>query len=578
MSDSHALELVNRLVLVDCLSYPFPMSLKARIPLMPVIGGIVFKQLYGRAMFRSYFRDDVFSKDAHIDMARAGHGQLRASSVKIAAENVASLFSVLSQYRALVAKKPAKLTFTALQVTPPSTLSYHVGQKVNTEGLVTRAVFNKGTYSQPVSAKVTGFDTATVGTRRATVSYTYRGVTLTGRCDYRVTKAASVTTAKPSAATATRSRTRVTLTATVKSQVAGVTPKGSVRFYLDANPNYGDSMGLLTLFPIDAPMLATIGARIAKERARKAVEKEFGDKVVTSFVEKVPESADAERVIRDMAGQGNKLIFGTTFGYMEPMLKVAADNKGVKFEHATGYKQGENMRTYDSRTYEGAYMAGVIAGKMTKSNTLGVVASIPIPEVIRNINSFTLGAQSSNPKVKTKVVWVNGWFDPPKETEAATSLINGGADVLFQNTDSPAVLKTAEAKGKRAFGWDSDMTAYGPKAHLASAVINWGPYYIKATKEALEGKWTGGGHTWWGVKEGAINIVSIAEDVPADTKAKVEEVKKGLADGSFAIWKGPITDNTGKVQVEKDAVADDKFLSGLNFYVKGVEGKIPGGK
>jgi len=320
------------------------------------------------------------------------------------------------------------------------------------------------------------------------------------------------------------------------------------------------------------------GWTFAHDNGRKALEKEFGDKIVTSFVESVPESADAERVIRDMAGQGNKLIFGTTFGYMEPMLKVAADNKGVKFEHATGYKQAENMRTYDSRTYEGAYMAGVIAGKMTKSNTLGVVASIPIPEVIRNINSFTLGAQSSNPKVKTKVVWVNGWFDPPKETEAATSLINGGADVLFQNTDSPAVLKTAEAKGKRAFGWDSDMTAYGPKAHLASAVINWGPYYIKSTKEALEGKWTGGGHTWWGVKEGAINIVSIADDVPADTKAKVEEVKKGLADGTFAIWKGPITDNTGKVQVEKDAVADDKFLSGLNFYVKGVEGKIPGGK
>jgi simple sugar transport system substrate-binding protein len=320
------------------------------------------------------------------------------------------------------------------------------------------------------------------------------------------------------------------------------------------------------------------GWTFAHDNGRKALEKEFGDKIVTSFVENVPESADAERVIRDIAGQGNKLIFGTTFGYMEPMLKVAADLKDVKFEHATGYKQGENMRTYDSRTYEGAYMAGVIAGKMTKTNTLGVVASIPIPEVVRNINAFTLGAQSSNPKIKTKVVWVNGWFDPPKETEAATSLINGGADVLFQNTDSPAVLKTAEAKGKRAFGWDSDMTAYGPKAHLASAVINWGPYYIKSTKEALEGKWTGGGASWWGVKEGAIDIVSIAEDVPAETKAKVEEVKKGLADGSFVIWKGPITDNAGKVQIAKDTAADDKFLGGLNFFVKGVEGKVPGAK
>jgi len=320
------------------------------------------------------------------------------------------------------------------------------------------------------------------------------------------------------------------------------------------------------------------GWTFAHDNARKALEKEFGDKIKTSFAENVPESADAERVIRDMATQGNKLIFGTTFGYMEPMLKIAPDFKDVKFEHATGFKTADNMRTYDSRTYEGAYMAGIIAGKMTKSNTLGVVASIPIPEVIRNINSFTLGAQSVNPKVKTKVVWVNGWFDPPKETEAATSLMNGGADVLFQNTDSPAVLKAAEAKGKRAFGWDSDMTAYGPKAHLASAVINWGPYYIKATKEALDGSWKGGTGVWWGVKEGAIDIVSIAEDVPADIKTKVADVKKGLADGTYVIWKGPITDNKGKVQIAKDAAADDNFLGGLNFYVKGVEGKIPGGK
>ena len=320
------------------------------------------------------------------------------------------------------------------------------------------------------------------------------------------------------------------------------------------------------------------GWTFAHDNARKALEKEFGDKIQTSFVENVPESADAERVIRDLAGQGNKLIFGTTFGYMEPMLKVAADLKDVKFEHATGYKQADNMNTYDSRTYEGAYLAGVIAGKMTKSNTLGVVASVPIPEVIRNINSFTLGAQSSNPKIKTKVVWVNEWFNPPKETEAATGLINAGADILFQNTDSPAVLKTAEEKGKRAFGWDSDMTAYGPKAHLASSVINWTPYYVQATRDALDGKWAGGKHTWWGVKEGAIDIVSIADDVPADAKAKIDEVKNGLKDGSFVIWKGPLKDNAGKDVLKKDEVADDKFLSGINFYVKGVEGKVPGAK
>ncbi|MEO8805516.1 MAG: BMP family ABC transporter substrate-binding protein [Burkholderiaceae bacterium] len=319
------------------------------------------------------------------------------------------------------------------------------------------------------------------------------------------------------------------------------------------------------------------GWTFAHDNARKAVEKEFGDKIVTSFVEKVPEAADAERVFRDMAGQGNKLIFGTTFGYMEPMLKTAADLKDVKFEHATGYKQAENMRTYDSRTYEGAYMAGVIAGGMTKTNTIGVVGSIPIPEVIRNINSFTLGAQSVNPKVKTKVVWVNEWFNPPKETEAAQSLMNGGADVLMQNTDSSAVLQTAGKAGKYAFGWDSDMTAYAPKAHLASAIINWAPYYIKATGDALEGKWKGGEASWWGVKEGAIDIVSISDKVPAELKAKVEAVKAGLKDGSYKIWKGPITGSDGKEILAKDAVADDKFLGGVNFYVKGVEGKVPGG-
>ncbi len=318
------------------------------------------------------------------------------------------------------------------------------------------------------------------------------------------------------------------------------------------------------------------GWTFAHDNGRKAVEKEFGDRVVTSFAESVPEGPDAERVMRDMVGQGNKLIFGTTFGYMDYMMKVAADAKDVKFEHATGYKTAENLRTYDSRTYEGAYMAGVIAGGMTKTNVLGVVGSVPIPEVVRNINSFTLGAQSVNPKIRTKVVWVNKWFDPPKETEAAQSLLNAGADVLMQNTDSSAVLQTAEKAGKYAFGWDSDMTAYGPKAHLASAIINWAPYYIKATKDALDGTWTTG-QAWWGVKEGAIDIVSISDKVPAELKAKVDTVKAGLKDGSFSIWKGPIVANDGKQMLAKDAVADDKFLGGVSFFVKGVEGKVPGG-
>ena len=318
------------------------------------------------------------------------------------------------------------------------------------------------------------------------------------------------------------------------------------------------------------------GWSYAHDNARKALEKEFGDKIVTTYVESVPESADAERVLRDFVGQGNQMVFGTSFGYMETMAKVAADHPEVKFEHATGYKTAPNLSTYESRTYEGAYLAGIVAGAMTKTNTLGVVGSVAIPEVVRNINSFTLGAQSVNPKVTTKVVWVNEWFSPPKETEAATSLINGGADVLFQNTDSAAVLKTAQEKGARAFGWDSDMVAYGPKAHLGSAIINWTPYYTKTVKDALDGNWASS-RTWWGVKEGAIDLVSIAEDVPADTRARLDEVKKGLKDGSFAIWKGPIKDNAGKEVLADGAVADDKFLGGINYYVQGVEGKVPGG-
>jgi simple sugar transport system substrate-binding protein len=318
------------------------------------------------------------------------------------------------------------------------------------------------------------------------------------------------------------------------------------------------------------------GWTFAHDNGRKAIEAEFGERVQTSFVESVPEGADAERVIRDMVNQGNKLIFGTTFGYMDYMLKIAGDHKDVKFEHATGYKTAENMRTYDSRTYEGAYMAGVIAGAMTKSNTLGVVGSVPIPEVIRNINSFTLGAQSVNPKVTTKVVWVNKWFDPPKEGEAAQSLLNQGADVLFQNTDSSAVLQAAEKAGKLAFGWDSDMSHFGPNAHLASAIINWAPYYIKATRDVLEGTWKTE-TTWWGVKEGAIDLVSVSDKVPAEIRSKVDTIKAGLKDGSYHIWKGPILGQDGKEVLKAGEVADDKFLHGINFYIKGVEGKVPAG-
>jgi len=319
------------------------------------------------------------------------------------------------------------------------------------------------------------------------------------------------------------------------------------------------------------------GWTYAHDQGRLAVEKEFGDKVKTSYVEKVPEGADAERVIRDLAAQGNKIIFATSFGYMEPMLKVAAEFPDVKFEHATGYKTAPNMRIYDAKFYEDTYVAGIIAGKMSKTGTLGFVGSFPIPEVLRNINAFTLGAQSVNPKIKTKVVWVSTWFDPPKEGEAAQSLINGGADVLLQNTDSSAVLQTAEKNGKYAFGWDSDMSAFAPKAHLASAIAIWGGYYTKAVKDVMDGSWKME-RTVWGVKEGQNDLVKVSDVVPADIKAKVDEVKAGMKAGTFEVFTGPIVSNDGKEVLAKDTAADQAWKDKVDFYVKGVEGKIPAAK
>ncbi len=319
------------------------------------------------------------------------------------------------------------------------------------------------------------------------------------------------------------------------------------------------------------------GWTFAHDQGRKAVEAEFGAKVKTTFVEKVPEGADAERVIRDLAVQGNKIIFATSFGFMEPMLKVAAEFPDVKFEHATGYKTAPNMRIYDSKFYEDTYLAGIIAGTMSKTGTLGFVGSFPIPEVLRNINAFTLGAQSVNPKIRTRVVWVNTWFDPPKESEAAQSLLNGGADVLLQNTDSTAVLQTAEKNGKLAFGWDSDMSAFAPNAHLGSAIVDWSNYYKKAVKDAMDGTWKTE-RTVWGVKEGQNDLVKIAASVPEGARKKIDEIKAAMKAGTFEVFTGPVVDNTGKERLAKDAKADQDWKDKVDFYVRGVEGKLPTAK
>jgi basic membrane protein A and related proteins len=307
---------------------------------------------------------------------------------------------------------------------------------------------------------------------------------------------------------------------------------------------------------------------------RIALQKEFGDKVKTTFVENVPETADAERVIRQLAADGNQLIFTTSFGYMEPTLKVAKQFPKVKFEHATGYKTAPNLATYQPRFYEGAYLLGVLAGKLTKTNTLGFVGSFPIPEVIRNIDAYTLGALSVNPKIKTKVIWVNTWYDPGKERQAAETLVAQGADMLAQNTDSPAVVQVAQEKGVNAFGWDSDMVKYGPKAELTANTQNWGVYYISQVKRVLDGTWKSG-ETSWGIKEGMVVLTPLNAAVPPDVAKVFNEKKQAIVDGKLILFAGPLKDNKGAMKIPAGQEMPFKDLMAINWYVEGVEGSIP---
>ncbi|WP_374362713.1 BMP family ABC transporter substrate-binding protein [Pseudoduganella danionis] len=316
------------------------------------------------------------------------------------------------------------------------------------------------------------------------------------------------------------------------------------------------------------------GWTYAHDQGRLAMEKELGAKVKTTFVESVPEGADAERVIRKLVAEGNKLIFTTSFGYMNPTEKVAKSAPGVVFLHATGFKTGKNMGTYETRLYEGAYLNGVIAGKMSKTKTLGFIASFPVPEVIRNINAFTLGAQSVNPAIKTKVIWVNSWYDPAKERQAAETLVAQGADVMAQNTDSPATLQVAQEKGVYAFGWDSDMSKFAPKAHLTAATNNWGPYYTEAAKAVLAGTWKTS-EVHGGMKEGMVKMSGLNAVVPADAAKIFEEKKAALTAGTLSPFTGPIKDQSGAVRYPAGAVVPLKDLLTMNFYVQGVEGSIP---
>ena len=325
------------------------------------------------------------------------------------------------------------------------------------------------------------------------------------------------------------------------------------------------------------------GWTYAHEVARQDVEKHFGNKVETTFVENVPEGPDSARVIRELAKQGNDIIFTTSFGYMDHTIKVAKEFPNVKFEHITGYKRSPNVATGNIRFYEGRYVQGVVAGLMTKSNKIGYLASFPIPEVIQGINAFGIGLRSVNPKAEVSVIWVNSWYDPVKEADAAKVHIAEGADILAQHTDSPAMLQTAQKAGVHGFGQSSDMKAFAPKAQLFSSVNNWGPYYISKIQQMMDGKWSTGdgpdhwaGNTWVGIADDYL-VLSPFENMPADVAKAAAQASADIKSGKNKIFTGPIKDNSGKVRVPAGKTLNDgELFQTLDYYVDGISGKIPG--
>ncbi len=307
---------------------------------------------------------------------------------------------------------------------------------------------------------------------------------------------------------------------------------------------------------------------------RQSIENEFGDKVSTTFVESVAEGADAERVIRKLAATGHDLIYTTSFGYMNPTLKVAKKFPKVKFEHATGYKQSANVSTYSGRFYEGRAVIGTIAGMMTKSNVVGYIASFPIPEVVRGINAFTIAMRKVNPDAELKIIWVNSWYDPGKEGDAAKALIDQGADIITQHTDSPAPLQVAEQRGVFGFGQASDMSGFAPKAQLTSIVDEWGPYYVARTKAALDGTWESG-DTWAGLKDGMVVISPYGDAVPQNVRDAADAVKDGIINGSMHPFQGPVNKQDGTVYTPEGEVTSDIDLLKMDWYVEGVQGSLP---
>jgi basic membrane protein A len=311
------------------------------------------------------------------------------------------------------------------------------------------------------------------------------------------------------------------------------------------------------------------------EVGRQALLKEFGDKIETTFLENVSEGPDSERSIEQLARAGNKLIFTTSFGYMDPTLKVAKKYPNVMFEHATGYKRDKNVGTFSGRFYQGRYIQGQIAAKMSKKGVLGYIGSFPIPEVISGINATMLAAQKVNPDIKIKVIWVNTWFDPGKEADAAKALIDQGADVIMQHTDSPAAVQVASERGVFAFGQDSDMIKFGPKTQLTAVTNNWGPYYVERVKAALDNKWKAD-DTWDGLKDKMV-VMAPYTNMPDDVKKMAMDTEAGIIAGTVKPFACPIMGQDGKeVECKGDGALADGQVLGMNFYVKGIDDKIPG--
>jgi simple sugar transport system substrate-binding protein len=329
-------------------------------------------------------------------------------------------------------------------------------------------------------------------------------------------------------------------------------------------------VGFIYLGPV-----GDLGWTYQHELARQALVKEFGDKIETTFLENVPEGPDAERAIEQLVRAGNKLIFTTSFGYMDPTLKVAKKYPNVHFEHCSGYKRDKNMSTYSARWYQGRYIQGQIAAKMSKAGVLGYIGSFPIPEVVSGINATMLGALSVNPNMKVKIIWVNSWFDPGKEADAAKALLDQGADIITQHTDSPAPMQIVSERGKFAFGQDSEMIKFGPKAQLTSILDTWAPYYIARVKAEMDGSWKQS-DVWGGLDTKMFEMAPFT-NMPDDVKKMAEDTKAALASGKLQPFKCPVVGQDGKDVECKggDHLADEQVLS-MNYYIKGIDDKLPG--